>query len=291
MLSRALLAFPLPAALLVAVSAPAPVAAQSAAVAAAAAKASTPMSLGSEYFYRFRVESDDDDDDMAGTVRVRNGVARIDVDNHDRGGEFLLVSADGRTLTVVHPKRREYEVSDADRFAQIAGIALKAIGPIVNIKLQDVKITPEALGPGPVVAGFPTRHYRLTQEFALTVGALGFKGEPEFHVVSTDYWVHPGLTLARNPLLELIGEAETALAQKEPEFVERSRAARAKLLSGTPLRMLVTSGQSKGEGDDVETKTRTIEITEIHSESQDARLFEVPEGFRRKEGISWNLGH
>jgi hypothetical protein len=196
----------------------------------------------------------------------------------------MLLSDGGRTLTIVHPDRREYEVTDAAAFERIVGTALKTVGPIVKIELQSAHVASNHLGDGGTVAGRPTQRVRLTQDFTVRVGALGFGGDAERHVVTTDYWVSPGLTLMRNPLFGLIESGEAALVQTDNAYLKVLARERDALLEGaTPLRRVVTSRDEKGT-----TKTHTIEITALRATTPaDARIFELPAGYKRTEGVNW----
>jgi len=234
-----------------------------------------------DYEYTFRVENGDERP-MTGTMRVSGDRGRIDVDGAKKG-EFMLLGDGGRTLTIVHPDRREYEVSDAAAFEQIVGSALRKVGPIVSIKLEAAHVATDHLGDGGRVAGLPTRRLRMTQDFTVRVGALGFGGDAERHVVTTEYWASPGLTLMRNPLLGMIESAQAALVQGDTAYGRVVGGERDALLEGaTPLRRVVTAREKNGR-----TKTQTIEITSLHPWRADASVFEVPRGYERRSGLSW----
>ena len=91
----------------------------------------------SSYSYDFRVSGEHDSDEMAGTVRVSGGRARVDVEDRDGDGQYLLVSGDGQVVTVVKPRERTYTIFTADDFAHIASLGLRAAGSVVTMKLHD----------------------------------------------------------------------------------------------------------------------------------------------------------
>lgn len=245
-----------------------------------------PQSSGAmrEYEYAFRVTSSKSGErPMSGTMRVSGDRGRIDVDA-ERDGQFMLLTDGGRTLTVVHPDKHEYEVSDAAEFERIVGTALRSVGSLVSIRLEAAHVSSDHLGSGGMVAGRPTSHVRLTQDFTIRVGALGFAGDANRQVVTTEYWFSPGLTLMRNPLLGLIEGAEAALVQSDTAYVRVADDERRHLLGGaTPLRRVVSS-----RGDDGKSSGQTIEITSLREAHPDASLFEIPSGYTRRSGVNWS---
>ncbi len=223
--------------------------------------------------------------ELVATVREAGGRARIDVDRpHEPGpGGYILVTDGGRTLILVHPEEREYSVVDDTTFERIVGKALRVVTQtgVLQVQVRDVKIVPERLGPGEAIAGHPTQHYRLTQDYTAFVGAFGIVSDEPIHkTVVTDYWVAPDVPLARNPLLELLAGVETALAQRSAAFVSRSAAARDSLFRGTPLRVVITARSSSG---DDAVKERRIEITDVAPAALDPAIWAIPQGYTRRQ--------
>lgn len=243
-------------------------------------KAQPPMR---DYEYSFRMSGSHDEHPTSGTMRVSGDRGRIDIDGA-KEGEFMLLTDGGRTLTIVHPDRRAYEVSDAATFEHIVGRALRAAGPVLSIRLESAHVASDHLGDGGLVVGRATRHLRLTQDYTLRVGALGFGGDAERHVATTEYWVSPGLALMRNPLFALVEGAESALVQSDTAYSRIADAERDALLEGaTPLRRVVTTREEHGG----KTTTQTIEITSLRPARVDPAIFEVPSGYTRRAGVSW----
>src|ERR1017187_8116069 len=90
----------------------------------------------SSYSYDFRVSGEHDANEMSGTVRVSGGRARVDGEDRDGDGQYLLVSGDGQVVTVVKPRERTYTIFTADDFAHIASLGLRAAGSGLTMKLR-----------------------------------------------------------------------------------------------------------------------------------------------------------
>lgn len=228
---------------------------------------------------------------IAGTVRENGRDARIDFDaRHSRDDEYLLVHPG--QLLVVHPDEREYSVVDDSLFERIAGVGLEAASDIgvVRFRVRDARITPERLGPGDPIAGFATERVRLTEEFTVQVSAFGMRGDAVQMRVITEYWVTDRPVLVHNPLIEMLSRLGTVLGQSDPIFVRRQAAARDALISGTPLKIVVTAwSQDQDERDDRPSVT-TIEIADLARTTVDPEIFRIPPGLRRRDGeFSWRF--
>lgn len=260
---------------------------------ALAALALVPASLaaqrGTDYTYDFRVETGDGDA-MRGVTYVSGGQARIELrgDGGDRKDGYLLVTDGGRTLVAVSPDRREYSVTSADGFEQLVGTAMRAADKVLTLELADLEVVGRRLDDGGTVAGRETRHARLSSDYTLRIGALGFTTRSSQHV-DVDYYVDPELSLPRNPLLELFAGLPLVLAQHDRDFVTRQTAGRAALLArGTPLRTVITT-TSRDEDGKVERHRTLIEVTRLAADRHDAALFRIPEGYRKTDGFRWNM--
>lgn len=242
------------------------------------------------YVYEFRIESGDDEPTV-GRTHVLGDRSRIDLDRGDGdGGGYLLVTDGGRTLVSVDPRKREYSIIDVASFERIAGTAMKAVDRVMTLDVGGLEVTGERLGAGERIAGRATRHGRLTQDYTVTVGMLGFNEDTRHHLV-TDYWVADDLVLPRNPLFELFATIPTVLAQHDEDFNRRAVAGRDALVGrGTPLRVVVTAVEEE-KGNKPERSITTIEVTSIRADSPDSSLFAIPSGYRKVDGFSWKGEH
>jgi hypothetical protein len=244
---------------------------------------------GRSYFFRLQTP---DDGPTEGVMHVAGDRARIEIRDAeiDHGGRvYLLLTNGGRTLVTVQPEQRSYSEIDAAKLEGIIGTAMRAVDVMLTMNMVNSNVNGERFGDGGTVAGVPTQRYRLTQEFAMDVGAFGQTERIRQRIV-TDYWVNPNAGAPRNPLVELVTTAPTALAQSDEHFLERSARARASLFTAPPLKVVVHASKWEHDGD-TEDETYEYEITRILPASIDQRALRVPEGFRRDDDkgfdISW----
>ena len=245
---------------------------------------------GTRYTFRMSI---DRDDPIVGTVREGSHRARIDLQKHGADEDsYLIITHDGHRVIAVHPSDGQYSVLDDSVFERIAGVGLQAVGNtgIVRFRVHDAQTASERLGTGEPVAGFDTEHYRLTQDYTVDVSAFGMRGEPVRQRVVTDYWVAPRAQLLRNPLIEMLSRLGTVLAQADTGFARRQSDARAALFSGSPVRIVVhTVTQAKDETDKPPSEYR-LEVTAIEPGTFDPRIWDIPAGLHRREGVSsWSF--
>lgn len=266
------------------------------AAAALATIAVTPTrAAAQDYSYAFRV-TQGEGEPLAGTVRVSGDRARIDAARPNGGDgprDYLLLDGGGQRVTIVNPRERTYSATTARAFERVVATAMSAVNVAISNKLSDVRIESQRLGAGDTIAGYPTQRYRLTQEYTANIAVMGFDAEPEFHVVITDFWAAPGLQLMRNPLVEMMATAETALAQTDRAFVERSTAARDRLFTGMPLRLIVaarSTGSDPAKYKEHDRSRLTVEVTRVVRGPVDRAALALPRGYRATSGpLNWTM--
>jgi hypothetical protein len=244
---------------------------------------------GTRYTFRMTVGSGDP---VLGTVREGTHRARVDIQKHGRAEhDYLVITHDGHRVISVHPSEGEYSVVDDSVFERAAGIGLQAVSGtgIVRFHVRDAHISAERLGAGEAIAGFATEHYRLQQDYTVDVSPFGMRGQPVRQRVVTEYWVAPRAQLLPNPLIDMLSQIGTALAQSDPDFVRRSSAARDSLFSGTPLRIAVTITTDATDESDKSPTVHRFEVTEIEDTTFDPAIWEVPAGLHRSSGISFSF--
>jgi len=241
------------------------------------------------YSYDFRLDpgGKKDQEVIHGTVRVSGSRARVDTDERDKGGDYLLVADGGRTVYVVHADKKTYEQHDADDFARVVGTALRAVGPVVKFSVRDVRLDTARLGAGAAVAGHRTERVQVRQHWRTSIRVMGFTKDDMTGSAVSEYWTDPTMPLMRNPLLDIISTSLLALAASDADFLAQGDAARAKLFRGSPLRadIRMTMGGDDGDGD-----TRLLyEVTSIRLGAVNEADLEVPKGFRRTSEHSFRM--
>jgi hypothetical protein len=232
----------------------------------------------STYSYDFRAKGDHDMDGIMGTVRVSGGRARIDMQDHNGDGQYMLISGDGERVTIVKPSEHSYTVMNADDFSHIASLGLRAAGNAVTMKLRDSDFQTERLGAGEKIAGRATQHARVTEHWTMDVGAMGYT-TPVRQTVEMEYFYDPTLKLPRNPLMEIIASAMTVLPSTDRDFAARSDSVKHSLVRGTPLRTIITQREDNGR----ESRT-VLEVTKIGTERVTDSELVVPAGYTKKDG-------
>jgi hypothetical protein len=217
-------------------------------------------------------------DGITGTVRVSGGRARIDVEDRNGDGQYLLVSGDGMVVTVVKPRERTFTTFNSDDFAHIASLGIRAAGKAVTMKLRDSNFKTERLGAGEMIAGRATQRVRVIENWTMDVGAMGFT-TPVRQTVEMEYFFDPTLKLARNPLMEIVASAMTVLPSTDPDFAAHSDSVRHSLVRGTPLRTIITEHEDNGR----ESRT-VLEVTKIGTQRVEEAELKVPAGYTRKDG-------
>lgn len=252
-----------------------PLAALTLLLACTAADAQVPAA----YSYDFQLDPGNkkDHEVIRGTVRVSGNRARVDTDERDKDGDYLLLADGGRTLYVVHANKQTYEQHETDDFARIVGTAMRAVGPVLKFTVNDVRLDTARLGAGVAVAGRRTERVQMRQHWRTSIRVMGFTKDDMMGSAVSEYWADPSMPLMRNPLLDIISTSLLALAAADEDFLEQGDAAKAKLFRGSPLRADIRFSMG---GDDGDTRLR-YEVTKITPGEGNSAELDLPKGFRR----------
>jgi len=240
-----------------------------------------PLSAQTAAGYRYTFTfSGDGTDPVSGTTWASGERSRIDIDGQS-DPQYILVDNAAHTVTLVYPDRKEYSVVSDTTFQRLVGTVLASL-PVVNITLSDTQVSDTAFGRGDVIAGHPTDRYQVTQAFTVSVGAFGFQAMGMRQRVTTEYWMARDLKLPSNPLVTLLAQLTTVLAQSDRDFAHRSAIAMRPVVRGTPLRVVVHSETKSAEKNEVTQKTQTLQVTSIAPASVDLSRFPLPAGYAQK---------
>lgn len=232
------------------------------------------------YRYTFTF-SGDGTDPVSGTTWSAGTRSRIDL-NGTSDPQFILVDNATHTVTLVYPERREYSVLSDTGFQRLVGTVLAAL-PVVSISLSDAQVSDTSLGAGETIAGHPTDRYQVVQEFTVTMGAFGFQAAGLHQRVTSEYWLARDLRLPANPLVTLLAQLTTVLAQNDRDFAHRSAAALRPATRRTPLRIVVHSESRAGDKGEVTSRTQTLQVISIARAMVDLSRFAVPAGYTQKD--------
>ena len=232
------------------------------------------------YRYTFTVQGDGMDP-VSGTTEALGSRSRIDMDGRS-DPQIVLVDNAAHTVTMLYPDRREYSVVADTTFQRLVGTVLSSL-PVVSIHLSDTDVSDSTLGPGETVAGHPTWRYQVRQAFTVNVSAFGYQAVGMRQRVTTQYWMARDLSLPANPLVTLLSQIMTVLAQSDREFAHRSAEALRPVARGTPLRIVIHSETRSGDKNDMESKTQTVQVVSIGRAAIDPHRFDIPAGYTRKD--------
>lgn len=247
-------------------------------LAAAASGQKAGTAPGYRYTFTF---SGDGTDPVSGTTWATGQRSRIDIDGQS-DPQYILVDNAAHTVILVYPQRQEYSVVSDTTFQRLVGTVLASL-PVVNITLSDTQVSDTALGAGETIAGHPTDRYQVTQGFTVSVGAFGFQAVGMRQRVTTEYWMARDLKLPSNPLVTLLSQLTTVLAQNDRDFAHRSAVALRPVTRGTPLRVVVHSESRTGDKGDVTSRTQTLQVVSIAPAQVDLSRFAVPAGYVQKD--------
>lgn len=252
--------------------------------------------------YRYAVR-DEDGDRNAGTVEWRDGLVRIDVTDGDLsvvlGGDgsrrhrrtrardserqWLLVDQRRGLLHIVKDDERTIETVPVAAFEDLVGRILRKVGPVVKIAVTGAGILAEEVGDGGLVAGVPTRHFRIVERYTQRVSAMGFSADGERVTVTTNVRVPLERGVPSNPVTTLVMGAASRGTMFDAVHREKVERARGALWRGTPLAIdIVTETRDPDEPRPTRT-TMSMTTTAIGSATPDAARFVLPSGYERKQ--------
>jgi hypothetical protein len=190
-------------------------------------------------------------------------------------GDYILF--DTTDLVIVHPATKDFVVLRHDAASQ--GLAhLESMG--LKMTVSDLKVTLDSIGAGDTVAGIPTRHYRMTTAFNLSIDA-GFMQQGLGTESVTDYWVANVPGLPANPLLRVNGISSPGAAMTGlfADLSNKVDSAARRLGSAVALKTVTVSRMNQGPGTSTTTRQESS-VSDIRHQDVDESLLVLPEGYK-----------
>jgi len=188
-------------------------------------------------------------------------------------GDYMLFDSTG--VTVVRPATHEYvalssELADNEQLGAL----------FKSITLSDVKALLDSLPGSDTVAGYPTRHFRMTLAVNMSIDASMAQQRMATESI-TDYWIANVPGLPNNPLVRAntvvpMGAASgpfKALNAKVDSLAARMGTATA-LRTKTVSRLILGPGQAT-------TTEQSSEVTNIRHVNVDEASLAIPAGYRK----------
>jgi hypothetical protein len=188
----------------------------------------------------------------------------------------MLLRDDGK-VTVVLPSQGMAMAIDAQQM-QGGMQMMRAFGvepPVVSNVTVDVT----DLGAGEAILGFPTRKYRVRQQYSITTSMRG-QSRTERHDDVSELWMTtamPGFADGLEKFAETLGNAFGGAGQGASS--ELAAAMAGKIPKGYPLKSVVKSNTTDANGQ-ARTTTTTIEVLDVSKATLDASEFDVPAGIQ-----------
>ena len=199
-------------------------------------------------------------------------------------GSYFIVKDAGKEMLLVSPNDKTYMKWDiANMFAGMSKV-VNAVGGLVKMQMSDIKISAEDLGAGETIEGYPTRHYRMIQNYTVSASMFGKKSNTRTET-TVDYYFAPKLRIA-NPFVSN-SQQMAMLSQLDmfnnPDYKSQMTGAMAKLpTSSVPLKTVTTTVSTDEKGKQ-ETMTSVMEMVSFKSANIPASAFAVPSDYKMIE--------
>ncbi|HEX2251835.1 MAG TPA: DUF4412 domain-containing protein [Thermoanaerobaculia bacterium] len=245
------------------------------------AAGAAPVWAGIHYRAETRVEGDGQKQRTVVEGWVEGGKAKILFHEADtpvtRQGTYLLTSDGGETLYLVDPEEKTYTEWDLEALLQTFGAVMESMGPMLNLRIDNVEVARLGQEDGPAMHGLPTTHTTYRTEYDMTIKVMGMSRAN--HVESTqEVWSTTALDAAG--LGVWLRNVPTTGFEDLDELV----AAEMGQVQGFPLKAVTTAVTTGQKGKRSTTSTTTMEVTSLDtSASIPDSTFALPEGYTRTE--------
>ena len=222
-----------------------------------------------------------------GHAVVSKGRVRMDVQGTARslampgaaaGDDITLIMLDsGKTVIYINPKTKQYMQLNPMEAMERMQKMMEAMGASMKFEFTgDPKV--ENVGPGPVILGHKTQHYRITTGMTMTMSMMGDSQTMEMSSVSEEY-LAPDLNNLTDPFRNMSSSSMGAIGGGNKEYLARLKAAQAKLPNAMELRA-ETQVTVNGAGQS-QNMTSVREITAIQRTTASDDQFVVPATFTK----------
>lgn len=259
----------------------------------AAKPLAAPMAGGTTYDFIVRSQMGDKKESvmMRGRGTFAGSDGRIDIlEASSAGGSevfggkgsYFLVLDGGKKMLLVDPTKKQYMAWDMA--SMLAGLSkmVNAVGGLVKMEMSDVKIDAQNIGPGETLQGYPTVHYRLVENYTVSIKVFG-RSSKNRSETTTDYYFAPALKNLANPFVQ----SGRAMAQSfdmfnNPDYKSQMSAAQSKIQYGVPLKSVVKTVSTDEKGKQT-TSLVTSEMVNFKNIDVPKSTFAIPEGYTMVE--------
>ncbi len=193
-------------------------------------------------------------------------------------GMYMITKDGGKTLYLVNPEEKTYAEWSLQGLLGTVGAVMNGLGPLLKIQFSPPKVEKILEEDGGIIAGLPTRHYKLRTSYTMTVRVIGI-GNTTDVVSDQDVWTTSKL---QDVGLGVWLRAEPPRTGNE-EF-DKLLAAEAVKFQGFPLKMVSVNTSTSKRGNRTQTTKSTMEVTQLDtSAAVPASAFEIPAGYEKTE--------
>jgi len=221
---------------------------------------------------------------MSGRSVVDGANMRVDIKEGDgtlfQSGSIVMSTDAGKTLIMADPRTKTYYELPLEQLFSALGAMLQSMGGMMEMSIDNHKLTVTPGGPGESIEGYSTTKYTIDASYDVNIKIMGM--DMNSHVESSSKVWATG-ELARDYMTFVQQRSFRTGIEGVDELIESQMAA----MEGFPLKM-VTDNKTTFRGRTQNTTT-TMTISNIEKVSPPASTFEVPEGYRKGEAPTMQM--
>ena len=217
---------------------------------------------------------------MTGRAVLDGERGRIDILSGDRYTPGTYILRDGRTrLFFVDPEQKQYTEVPLPKGQDTQSAK--------RLTITNPKIEFKEVGDGPVIAGYPTRHYRLTTSYdlAVAIGTVTIRQKVDAII---DKWT---TTAFDHVVTMYIDEREVLTGKADVDALLEAETSKFKGLTLRQKTVITTTPEQRLKGSKLNLpasrqRIREMEVTKIEEIPVNADLFSIPAGFKKSDGLA-----